>query len=74
MSNETFFFCSCGESYSGLRYAINCRKCRRYLLDEDYPRRTVTAERAHRAPVTVFRADQPNEANVAAYQQFIERG
>jgi len=33
--------CSCGESYSEAEYAWDCKKCRKYLMEEDYATRTV---------------------------------
>ncbi len=32
MSNNFPFECSCGESFSSLRYASSCRKCRNYCV------------------------------------------
>lgn len=32
MSNNFPFECSCGESFSSLRYASSCRKCRSYCV------------------------------------------
>jgi len=33
--------CACGESYETVQHAWACRKCRRYLMAEDYRARVV---------------------------------
>jgi len=33
--------CACGEAWDELRGAIRCRKCVRYLYDDDYQNRNV---------------------------------
>lgn len=35
------YACSCGESYSEAAYAWDCKKCRKYLMEEDFANRKV---------------------------------
>ena len=61
-----YFFCSCGESYSRLGLAIDCRKCVRYLVD--YDQRSVIAEVEGLKPRTVWDARDSDALNRRRYQ------
>lgn len=41
MDSEYIFECGCGERYRCADDAWDCRKCRRYLSDDDYFARNV---------------------------------
>jgi len=69
-TTDIYFFCNCGEAYTRLDPAIRCRKCIRYLMEDDYPVREVSAERKGCAPVTVWRAQDTDEENQRRYRRF----
>jgi len=71
MTTTTTFHCNCGESYSRLGLAIDCRKCVRYLMDEDYPRRTVIVVQDARAPQIVWRAWEADWRNQQSYRRHV---